>query len=303
MKVSVYIPCFNGTRHIAQCIASLLTQSHAPDEIVVVDDGSADDSAEIASTYPIKLVRHDHNMGLAAARNTGVSNTSGDIVASIDADCFASRDWLKRLVRTFERNPHVVGVAGCLVEGNCRTLADRWRVHHMAQNHGAKLIVNPPFLHGANTAFRRTALEAVNGYNAAFRTNGEDFDLCFRMRKILPDRHLIYDPRPRVTHMREDTIASVIRTRFRYLFFPQAIYTPYDSWPRLRSRFAQLAGINWRSIVWDLRRGYPGLAAISAGCLAYSAAMQIGEYVRLRRVRALKPAAPASGENVGESGA
>ncbi|MSP89463.1 MAG: glycosyltransferase family 2 protein [Alphaproteobacteria bacterium] len=303
MKVSVYIPCFNGARHIAQCIASLLAQSHAPDEIVVVDDGSADDSAKIADTYPVKLVRHDCNMGLATARNTGISATSGDIVASIDADCFASRDWLERLARTLERNPHVVGVAGCPVEGNRRRLADRWRMHHMPQNHGTKLVVNPPFLHGANTALRRTAPEAVNGYNTAFRTNGEDFDLCFRMRKILPDRHLIYDPRPKVTHMREDTVASVIRARFRYLFYSQAIYTPYDSLPRLRSRLAQIARINWRSIVWDLRKGSAALAMVSVGCLVYSAVMQVGEYARCRRARAPKPSAPASGESAGESAA
>lgn len=302
MKVSVYIPCFNGEQHIALCIASLLTQSHAPDEIVVVDDGSTDRSAEIAATYPIKLVRHDRNMGLAAARNTGISQTSGDIVASIDADCCASRGWLKRLVRTLDHNPHVIGVAGCLIERNYRTIADRWRTHHMVQNHGAKLIVNPPFLHGANTAFRRSALEAANGYNNVFRTNGEDCDLCFRMRRILPKQHLIYDPRPLVTHLREDTVASVIRTRFRYLLFPHAIYKPYDSWPRLRSRLAQVARINWQSVVWDLRNGYLGLAMVSAGCLAYSAAMQVGEYVRRRRARA-KPLAPASEGNAGESGA
>lgn len=303
MKVSVYIPCFNGERHIAQCIASLLTQSHLPDEIVVVDDGSTDNSAKIATTYPIKLVQHDRNRGLAAARNTGISHTSGDIVASIDADCFASRDWLRRLVRTLERNPHVAGIAGCLIEGNRRRLADRWRMHHMPQNHGAKLIANPSFLHGANTVFRRTALNAVNGYNTDFRTNGEDFDLCFRMRKILPDRHLVYDPRPKVTHMREDTIPSVIRARFRYLFFPQAIYTPYDTWARLRSRLAQVARINWQSVVWDLRKGSPALAMVSAGCLVYSAVMQVGEFMRRRRGRATKPSAPASGESAGESAA
>jgi glycosyltransferase involved in cell wall biosynthesis len=302
MKVSVYVPCFNGERHIAMCIASLLVQSRRPEEIIVVDDGSTDASAAIAASYPVTLIRHERNLGLAAARNTALAAATGDIIASIDADCFAMRGWLDRLVRTLEKNPKVVGAAGRLIEANYRTLADRWRTHHLAQHHGAKLIVNPLFLHGANTAFRRAALLAIGGYSVAFRTNGEDFDICFRLRRRDPSRHLVYDPRPLVMHLREDTIASVIRTRFRYLFYPQAIYTPCNSWGRLRNQLKQVAKANWVGLKWDLRNRRGGLAVVSAACLVYVSAKLIGEYVRLRRART-RPSDRASEGSAGESGA
>ncbi|MBM3573399.1 MAG: glycosyltransferase family 2 protein, partial [Alphaproteobacteria bacterium] len=151
MKVSVYVPCYNGERYIGIAITSLLTQERKPDEIIVVDDGSTDASAEIAAAYPVRLIRHDKNLGLAAARNTAVKAATGDIVASIDADCFATPDWLKHMVRMLEKNPKLVGIGGQLIEWQYRTLGDQWRLHHLFQNHGAKLQVNPWFLHGANT--------------------------------------------------------------------------------------------------------------------------------------------------------
>jgi len=86
-RVSAIIPVFNGAAFLADALESVRAQAVAPDEIVVVDDGSTDGSAEIASRHPgVSVVAHDANRGLPAARNTGLAAAVGDVIAFLDAD-------------------------------------------------------------------------------------------------------------------------------------------------------------------------------------------------------------------------
>src|SRR5437773_11220393 len=99
LHVSVYVPCYNGAAWLAECLDSLLAQDVSADEILVVDDGSTDSSAQIARGYgpPVRLVQHGRNRGLAVARNTALSEARHDLVASVDADVRATKQWLGRL--------------------------------------------------------------------------------------------------------------------------------------------------------------------------------------------------------------
>jgi glycosyltransferase involved in cell wall biosynthesis len=116
-KVTAYIPAFNVARFLPGCVESLLTQTLTPAEILVIDDGSADNSAEIACRYPgVKLIRHDRNRGLAAARNTAFRSAECDLVASLDADCVAEPSWLANLTQHMQ-DLEVAGVGGFLQEG------------------------------------------------------------------------------------------------------------------------------------------------------------------------------------------
>ena len=87
MSISVVIPCYNVERFVGQAIESALSQSRAPDEIVVVDDGSTDKSAQIAASFGgrVRLIQCAHR-GVSAARNVGVSAARGDLIAWLDAD-------------------------------------------------------------------------------------------------------------------------------------------------------------------------------------------------------------------------
>jgi GT2 family glycosyltransferase len=289
MRIAVYIPCFNGARHLAMCIASLMAQTRVPDEIIVVDDGSSDRTPSIATMYPVKLVGHKANLGLGATRTTGVKTVNADLVASIDADCFAHPDWLKRLADKLEQNPDAIGVAGKLEEANYTRLGDRWRTHHLPQNHGERPLPDVPFLHGANTLYRRPALLAAGCYNPAFQTNGEDFDICKRLRRAQPSGRLIYEPSAVVMHLREDTVASVLHARFRYFFYPAAVYRPCDRLDILWRRLRQCGRANWKTLRFDLRHKFYDLAIVSAAALPYVAAKLLADYLRNRFRR--RPAA------------
>ena len=95
MRVTAYIPCFNGARYLPATITAILGQTQPPDELLIIDDGSTDNSSEVASRYPVRIIRHEKNKGLAAARNTALANAKYDLLAAFDADAVAESTWLE----------------------------------------------------------------------------------------------------------------------------------------------------------------------------------------------------------------
>jgi GT2 family glycosyltransferase len=240
-KISVYIPAYNSAEYLSRAIEGLLAQTRPADEILVIDDGSRDATAEIAARYPaVTLVRHRNNCGLGAARNTAFRTARHELVASIDADCVPEPGWLAALVRHFD-DPQIAGVGGRLIEGNQRTVADRWRRAHMPQEWGEKQLENPRFLFGCNNMFRRSAVLAVGAYDESMRTNGEDSDLSRRLR----DRgwNLLYDPEGRVVHLRHDTMRSILDTYWRWWRFG---IRAYANGVRLRSVLGHAVFVHFR---------------------------------------------------------
>ena len=100
--VSVIIPVYNGEKYIKNCLENVLSQTYKNLEIIVVDDGSIDRSAEIAAEYPVKIVAHERNSGLSAARNTGIDNAQGDYIHFMDVDDLLNTNFYKNMVEAIE---------------------------------------------------------------------------------------------------------------------------------------------------------------------------------------------------------
>jgi GT2 family glycosyltransferase len=215
-KVSLYVPCFNVERFIQPCLEALMKQTHMPDEIIIVDDGSSDRTIEIVSQHPVKIVRHGKNRGLGAARNTGIRASAHGLVASLDADCVANPNWLKNLLAYLE-DDRVAGVGGMLIERNTVKLPDRWRMLHMRQHWGDTRQVNPPFLFGNNNLFKKAVLEEAGLYNEKLTTNFEDVAMSHAIARL--GYRLVYEPSATVEHLRTDTLSSVIRANWKWRFF------------------------------------------------------------------------------------
>lgn len=207
-RISVYVPCYNAGRYIGKCLEGILSQTLKPCEVIVVDDGSTDNTVDIASQYPVKIVRHEKNRGLAAARNTGFRNSTGEYVASFDSDCVPNPDWLEKAMRNFT-DDSIGGVGGKMVESNRTSLQDYWRSVHMTQTWGDTRVVNPDFLFGADTVYRKSAVEKVGYFNERYRTNFEDVDMCNRLKKA--GYTIIYDPEAFARHYLKDTRKSLLR--------------------------------------------------------------------------------------------
>jgi len=205
--VSLYIPCYNAQSYIGPVIEAALAQTYRPAEIVVVDDGSTDESEAIASRYPIRYILRRLNLGLAAARNTGFKNTTGEIVAALDADVVASPDWLEQLLGGL--NERFSGAGGCLLEAHQTKTADRWRGIMLRQNHGPEPAENK-HIFGCNSVWRRSVFERIGGYDESFRGSYEDTVFWARARSLGVETR--YIPSSICYHQRQDTVLGVILT-------------------------------------------------------------------------------------------
>jgi GT2 family glycosyltransferase len=213
MRITVYIPCYNAAAWIERVLEGVLAQTLRPDEIIVVDDGSHDSTVELAARFAVTLIRQDRNRGLAAARNTAMRAARNELVAALDSDVVPGPEWLERLAPHFENSRVALG-GGKLVEAMQRRLADRWRAFHLRQHRGDAPIENPPFVYGANTMARRSAVLAVGGYDERLRTNGEDSNMSYRLRER--GWTTFYEPAAVCRHLREDTVSSALTTFWRY---------------------------------------------------------------------------------------
>ena len=128
MTISAIIPAYNAEKHIARSIDSVLAQTRPVDEIVVVDDGSTDNSASVIKGYGDKVhYIYQPNAGVSAARNAGIEVATGDWIAFLDADDEWASERIQLQIKLLERNPDLVWVSGnymrCLCDEN------RTRVH------------------------------------------------------------------------------------------------------------------------------------------------------------------------------
>lgn len=250
MGLTVYIPCYNAGKYIEQAIRSLLAQTHLPDEILIIDDGSNDRTTEIISNYSVKLIRHDRNRGLAAARNTAFRNATHELVAAIDADVFPEKDWLEQLLVHF-CDQRVAGTGGRLMEAFRESTADAWRALHMSQDMGEEKIVIEGSSHrclgGFGTIFRKDVIQEIGGYKEEYRTNFEDVDMCQRL--VRAGHRLVFEPKAVAYHQRRDSIASVVRTAWNWEFYLHYFSGGYNSiWLKLLFNFRWARVLAWKHI-------------------------------------------------------
>src|SRR5208282_4042438 len=180
LRVSVVVCTYNGARTLADCLDGVAGLRQAAHEVLVVDDGSTDDSARIARERGVRVISTD-NRGLSAARNTGADHTTGDVIAYIDDDARPDPDWLAHLAPAFA-DPAVAAAGGPNVlppssgaVATCVANAPGGPTHVLLGDTDAE------HLPGCNLAVRRSALEAAQGFDERFHVAGDDVDLCWRL--------------------------------------------------------------------------------------------------------------------------
>lgn len=213
-----YVPVYNVEAFIRQAIEGILAQHHPVAEILIIDDGSEDGSIDVAREYPVSIIEHGENRGLAAARNTAFRRATYPFLATIDTDARLDPGYAKYALMEFENgDATLAGVGGMLVEQHTDSLPDAWRARHLAQHWGDMRLCPPTFLFGSNSVFRREAVLDVGGYDERYRTNAEDGEISVRLRHR--GYGLCYTPAARAYHLRRDTLESLLRTRWNYEFW------------------------------------------------------------------------------------
>jgi GT2 family glycosyltransferase len=240
-RISVVVCSYNGAATIGACCEALVALDYPDYEVIVVDDGSTDDTAEIAASYGLRVISTE-NRGLSSARNTGWQASTGEIVAYTDDDAAPDRDWLAYLARSFLDGGHA-GVGGPNVVppnagevARCVSKAPGNPTHVLLSDREAEHIP------GCNCAFRHDALEAVGGFDARFRVAGDDVDLCWRIRE--QGWTLGFSPAAMVLHRPRGSIAAYWRQQRGY---GRAEAQLERKWPR---RHNAAGYTTWRGTVY-----------------------------------------------------
>lgn len=223
MRASVVIPAYNAASTLDACLDACFHQTHPPHEIIVVDDGSTDDTPDRVRTHPNVHLVQQENAGPAAARNHGARVATGDIVVYTDSDCLPEPAWLEQLVGAFQEN--AVGVGGTYGIANPASLLARIIHAEIVLRH-ARQPEEVDFLGSFNVAYRKDALEAVGGFDEAFRhASGEDNDLAYRLHD--QGGTLRFCREAVVRHYHPERLLPYLRTQRRHGFWRMKLYAKH----------------------------------------------------------------------------
>ncbi|WWW14445.1 hypothetical protein Spiro2_001331 [Spirobacillus cienkowskii] len=218
--VSVIIPCFNEEKVISHAVKSTLAISYPNIEILLVDDGSSDATAEVIALLESKgSIRaiHQENAGKAAALNRAISEAHGDYIFCMDADSIINSDAIQIGMKYFQQDPQVAAVAGSVEIGNVKNFITSFQrleyisglnLYKTAQSFLKKVTVIP----GPIGLFNKSIVQEVGGYRS--NTYAEDCELTVRL--LMNGYKTMYDSEMvAITEAPED-FQSLISQRYRW---------------------------------------------------------------------------------------
>ena len=190
LRISVMVCAHNEARYLPACLHSVLAQSREPDELLVINNASTDDTATVAARVPSVRVIDEPRKGLLVARETGRRHASGDILVYLDADCRAPLTWVERIERRFEQSPALIALSGPY-----RYYDWDWvgrgliRAYDFTLAPATQLLVKHilrigTIFYGGNFAVRREALEQIGGFDTSIEFHGEDTNVGRRLNAI-----------------------------------------------------------------------------------------------------------------------
>jgi uncharacterized membrane protein/GT2 family glycosyltransferase len=237
--ISVVVCSFNGVAVISDALKAIKAQKWAGKlEIIVVDDGSTDDTYKIAKSLKgIKVIKNKQNLGIARSRNTGIKAAKGEIIAFTDDDCRPRPTWIKELYACYTSDK-IMGVGGDVISKDRSSLTLRY----LDANRPFKPLENKIFkskntfcrftsylkdltglsrptpnrkrsvysITTANASFRKTALKKIGMFDERFIFAGEDVDLCKRLNKAHPES-LWFAPKAKVIHKYDGHLRNTLR--------------------------------------------------------------------------------------------
>jgi len=245
-KVSVVVASYNGGRTLPACLNSLSHLNYPDYEIILVDDGSTDDTAHIAAQFPEVRTIHQPNLGLSAARNTGIRAAQGDIVAFTDSDCKVDEDWLYYLVGD------LVKTDACAIGGhNFPPPEDDFIAGAVAVSPGgpAHVMLNDreaEHIPGCNMAFWKWALDEINGFDVIYRAAGDDVDVCWRL--LQSGYKIAFSHAGFVWHYRRNTVRAYLKQQRGYGVAESLLRYKHPEY------FNSLGGMRWRGRIYNPRR-------------------------------------------------
>ena len=218
---SIYVPVYNGQNTIESCINSILSQTVKPNKILVINDNSTDETAEILKKYSdkIEIINNDKNLGVSYIRNLATNYLKSKFIASIDADVELTNNWLEKLIdKATKENITLIG--GKMYEKFLNNPYNLWRSIRLKQNWGEKDILNPEFVFGCNNLLNTENLDNQDMYrndHEYYKTNGEDIE--FSKKILIKNKNLYYCSSAICYHLQNDNHKTLSNRYWRYIHY------------------------------------------------------------------------------------
>jgi GT2 family glycosyltransferase len=241
-RASVVVCTYNGECWLRGCLEALSRLDYPDYEVIVVDDGSTDGTAEITREFARFRLISTPNGGLSNARNLGLEAASGAIVAYVDDDARPDESWLTHLVRVLESTGHAavggpnIPPPGDGLVADCVANAPGGPIHILLSDTEAEHIP------GCNMAFRKASLLEIGGFDPRFRVAGDDVDICWRLHNA--GETIGFSPGAVVHHHRRSSVRAYLRQQFQY---GKAEALLERKWPR---RYNAAGHLTWAGDVY-----------------------------------------------------
>ena len=183
MKISLIIPAYNEEKYIGACLESVMRNGAGLFEIIVVDNKSADDTLDIVKSFPNIKIAHEPQKGPTRARQRGVIESNGDVIAFIDADTKMPEGWVDMISDTFSKNPRVVCLSGPYIYENIS-----W-IKKFSVDLYYLLALPVYYLTGymataGNLVARKSALLEINGFDTSINFYGDDTHIAKQLHNV-----------------------------------------------------------------------------------------------------------------------
>lgn len=240
--VSIIITTYNREKYIGVCMDALTKLDYPREryEIIVVDDGSVDKTSDVVSKYPVKLVRHEKNLGIPSGRNTGLKYAKGEIIAYTDDDCVVDRRWLKNIIEPY-KNTEIIGVGGLVLPYSCNHLTEKY-MFEIGYGNPAPIefgksknplyrfliylkdmfkpiatqegIIQVQNIYTLNASFKKKALDYIGGFDKDLKTS-EDTDVCTRLYMEFRNKKIVFTNKAIILHKHQTSYFRFLEETFK----------------------------------------------------------------------------------------
>ncbi len=180
LTVSIIIPVYNEQDYLVHCLDSIAAQTVRPNEVLIVDNNSTDDTVAIARTYPFVRVLSEKKQGVVFARNRGFNAAKSELLARIDADTQLPKDWVKQ-VRAVMRPTKIAAATGPVSYFDQLAPARNYALDHFIRKTLYVRAPTAPFLFGTNMVIRKSAWDSVKKLVCHTPDVHEDIDLAVHL--------------------------------------------------------------------------------------------------------------------------
>jgi len=278
--ISVVVCTYNGAHRMQTCLQALRDLDYPDYEVIVVDDGSTDDTVEVVGRFEdVRLISLDHG-GLSAARNRGAEVATGEFIAYTDDDCEPDAAWLRWLASSFVKErwdacggPNLPPIARLLTSatgGDHATLENEAVVASApgAPSHVMLNDLEAEHLPGCNLVVRKAALERLGGFVADYRVAGDDVDFCWRLREA--GYRMGFSGGAFVWHRRRTTLWRYFKQQYAYGKAEALLMRDHPG------KFRRGGGARWMGRVYA-----GGAMCADSGSVIYHGAMGLAAYQQL----------------------